>query len=149
MRRQLRPAALVGVVVSLLIVLVGSAGARSNATPPGKPTASKVLFFSSDGMRPDLMESYAAAGVMPTYKSLMDAGGRRASREEGGPGRLGRRPAVRDRRADRRLRELLLDARRADEAGRTGRAGRRRGVRHLIPGRELHARERLEERPGR
>jgi 2',3'-cyclic-nucleotide 2'-phosphodiesterase (5'-nucleotidase family) len=79
MRRQLRPAALVGVVVSLLIVLVGSAGARSNATPPGKPTASKVLFFSSDGMRPDLMESYAAAGVMPTYKSLMDAGVRGAN----------------------------------------------------------------------
>ncbi len=30
--------------------------------------------FASDGMRPDLMEKYAAEGVMPTYKALMEAG---------------------------------------------------------------------------
>ena len=30
--------------------------------------------FASDGMRPDLMEQYAAEGVMPTYEALMDAG---------------------------------------------------------------------------
>jgi hypothetical protein len=27
--------------------------------------------FGSDGMRPDLMEKYAKAGFMPTYKQLM------------------------------------------------------------------------------
>ncbi|MBI2762235.1 MAG: 5'-nucleotidase C-terminal domain-containing protein [Chloroflexi bacterium] len=44
--------------------------------PPGqgKPTADKVVFFASDGMRPDLMEKYAAAGYMPTYKNLMQQG---------------------------------------------------------------------------
>src|SRR4029434_1590068 len=33
-----------------------------------------TYIFSSDCMRPDLMESYAAQGVMPTYASLMAAG---------------------------------------------------------------------------
>ena len=30
--------------------------------------------FASDGMRPDLVEKFAAEGVMPTYQALMDAG---------------------------------------------------------------------------
>ena len=75
MRRHVAgPVALAGLVVLLLVVLggAGSAGALGSAT--AKPSASKVLFFSSDGMRPDLMESYASAGVMPTYKALMAAG---------------------------------------------------------------------------
>jgi 2',3'-cyclic-nucleotide 2'-phosphodiesterase (5'-nucleotidase family)/predicted AlkP superfamily phosphohydrolase/phosphomutase len=33
-----------------------------------------VVLYSSDGMRPDLMQKYAAAGEMPTYKSLMNNG---------------------------------------------------------------------------
>jgi hypothetical protein len=41
---------------------------------PGKPAAGKVLFFVADGMRPDLMESYARQGFMPTYSNLMDQG---------------------------------------------------------------------------
>ncbi len=44
------------------------------APPPSKPTAEKVIFFASDGMRPDLMEQYAAAGEMPTYAQLMAQG---------------------------------------------------------------------------
>jgi 2',3'-cyclic-nucleotide 2'-phosphodiesterase (5'-nucleotidase family) len=78
-RRLVGPAALAGLVLSMLVVLAagGSAGALGAAT--AKPSASKVLFFTSDGMRPDLMESYASAGVMPTYKALMDAGVRGAN----------------------------------------------------------------------
>jgi Type I phosphodiesterase / nucleotide pyrophosphatase len=41
---------------------------------PGKPAATKVLFFVADGMRPDLMESFARQGFMPTYSKLMDEG---------------------------------------------------------------------------
>lgn len=44
------------------------------APPPAKPTASGVVFFAADGMRPDLMEKYAAQGVMPTYAKLMATG---------------------------------------------------------------------------
>lgn len=43
------------------------------AAAAGAP-ASKVVFFSSDGMRPDLMETYAAQGAMPTYLQLMGSG---------------------------------------------------------------------------
>ena len=39
----------------------------------GAAQASKAIFFAADGMRPDLMEQYAAAGAMPTYAALMAA----------------------------------------------------------------------------
>jgi 2',3'-cyclic-nucleotide 2'-phosphodiesterase (5'-nucleotidase family) len=73
--RRLRrgPLALVLLAAVALAVPVGA-----SAVPPsgggGGPLATRALFFSSDGMRPDLMESYAAAGVMPTYQALMNAG---------------------------------------------------------------------------
>jgi predicted AlkP superfamily pyrophosphatase or phosphodiesterase len=52
-------------------------GAAHSAKPPSpKPSAQSVVFFNADGMRPDLMERYAAAGAMPTYKTLMDTGAR-------------------------------------------------------------------------
>jgi len=50
------------------------AGVVVAASPPAKPTASGVVFFAADGMRPDLMEKYAAQGVMPTYAKLMATG---------------------------------------------------------------------------
>src|SRR5215475_1153145 len=40
----------------------------------GPPHTDRLLLFSSDGMRPDLMEKYAGLGLMPAYKSLMNAG---------------------------------------------------------------------------
>jgi hypothetical protein len=43
---------------------------------PAKPAAARVLFFVADGMRPDLMESYARQGFMPAYSKLMDEGAR-------------------------------------------------------------------------
>ncbi len=36
--------------------------------------AKTAIFFASDGMRPDLMEKYAANGAMPTYAALMASG---------------------------------------------------------------------------
>ena len=60
-------------VLSLLIAPVGAMAAPESA-PANAPLTSKVIFFGSDGMRPDLMEQYAAAGDMPTYAALMAAG---------------------------------------------------------------------------
>lgn len=51
-------------------VLVGAA----QASPAQKPIATSVIFFSSDGMRPDLMEKYAAEGYLPTFRDLMHKG---------------------------------------------------------------------------
>jgi 2',3'-cyclic-nucleotide 2'-phosphodiesterase (5'-nucleotidase family)/predicted AlkP superfamily phosphohydrolase/phosphomutase len=45
--------------------------ADANATAGTKP---RGVVFSSDGMRPDLMERYAARGFMPTYRDLMRTG---------------------------------------------------------------------------
>ena len=59
-------------ILSLVILPAGAAAAPSSASA----LTSKVIFFSSDGMRPDLMEKYAAAGAMPTYASLMAKGQR-------------------------------------------------------------------------
>ncbi|HEY5903166.1 MAG TPA: alkaline phosphatase family protein [Anaerolineales bacterium] len=59
-------------ILSLVILPAGAAAAPSSASA----LANKVIFFSSDGMRPDLMEKYAAAGAMPTYASLMAKGQR-------------------------------------------------------------------------
>jgi 2',3'-cyclic-nucleotide 2'-phosphodiesterase (5'-nucleotidase family)/predicted AlkP superfamily phosphohydrolase/phosphomutase len=44
-----------------------------------KPSASRVVFFASDGMRPDLMERFANTGTMPTYNRLMKRGVRGAN----------------------------------------------------------------------
>ena len=61
------------VVISLLVLPAGALAAPDTA-PANAPLTSKVIFFSSDGMRPDLMEKYAAQGAMPTYAALMAAG---------------------------------------------------------------------------
>ena len=68
----------IGVVLTTAILLIGlfpGAAALSAAPPaPSKPSAEKVVFFAADGMRPDLMEKYAAQGAMPTYAKLMKDG---------------------------------------------------------------------------
>jgi 2',3'-cyclic-nucleotide 2'-phosphodiesterase (5'-nucleotidase family) len=62
-------------LVILFSPLASAAGpASSLAAAPSVPTAEKVIFFAADGMRPDLMERYAAEGAMPTYQQVMDAG---------------------------------------------------------------------------
>src|SRR5678816_4352584 len=60
-------------ILSLLVLPAGALAAPDNA-PANAALANRVVFFSSDGMRPDLMEQYAAAGAMPTYAALMAAG---------------------------------------------------------------------------
>ena len=66
------------VLLTLLTLLFSAAAAPTSAAPPPKQnpagSADRVVMFASDGMRPDLMKKYAADGVMPTYKALMDAG---------------------------------------------------------------------------
>ena len=54
----------------------GAAGAvqPASARAGGPGSADKVIFFSSDGMRPDLMERYASEGAMPTYADMMEDG---------------------------------------------------------------------------
>jgi 2',3'-cyclic-nucleotide 2'-phosphodiesterase (5'-nucleotidase family)/predicted AlkP superfamily phosphohydrolase/phosphomutase len=66
------PAVLTAAMLVLFLTLAGAAGAVKDGSAVG--SATKTLLFSSDGMRPDLMQSYAAAGAMPTYAQLMRNG---------------------------------------------------------------------------
>jgi 2',3'-cyclic-nucleotide 2'-phosphodiesterase (5'-nucleotidase family) len=61
------------VIVALLLVPSGAF-----AAPDKAPGQNKVIFFASDGMRQDLVESYAAQGLMPTMRKLLQAGSRAA-----------------------------------------------------------------------
>lgn len=65
---------LAAAVLVVLLVSLGAARAGAAKSSPSKPSADRVVFYSSDGMRPDLMQHYAAAGLMPTYKELMRQG---------------------------------------------------------------------------
>ena len=56
--------ALGGVLGATPVVAESTVGATP--APTGVGAASRALLFSSDGMRPDLMERYAAAGAMAT-----------------------------------------------------------------------------------
>ena len=73
MKRAFAPAALAG-LFAVFVLVVGSSGAGAAKPGSAAGSADRVVLFSSDGMRPDLMEKYAKAGVMPTYKKLMDEG---------------------------------------------------------------------------
>ena len=61
-------------IISLLVLPAGALAASDNAAPSAPATSNKFVLFASDGMRPDLMEQYAAQGFMPTYAALMAAG---------------------------------------------------------------------------
>ena len=64
------------VVAALLLSPVSLArhANHSSAASSASALATKSIFFAADGMRPDLMEKYAAQGVMPTYAALMRNG---------------------------------------------------------------------------
>lgn len=65
--------------VHLLLMFAILLGLYSTPASSANAAVGRVLFFASDGMRPDLMENYAAQGAMPTYAALMDAGVRGAN----------------------------------------------------------------------
>jgi 2',3'-cyclic-nucleotide 2'-phosphodiesterase (5'-nucleotidase family) len=72
MNRRLGLTVLVALLPGLVAVS-GSSSIGANAAQGFAPV-SKAVFFSSDGMRPDLMERFAAEGVMPNYAQLMQTG---------------------------------------------------------------------------
>jgi len=68
-------AMLVLALAPLLVVLTSSSAMARGRGPSGHvSTNDPVILFSSDGMRPDLMWRYAHAGLMPTYRELIDRG---------------------------------------------------------------------------
>ncbi len=64
-------------ILSLLLVPTGALAAPGSA-PAYAPGKDKVIFFASDGMRQDLVENYAAQGLMPTMGKLLQSGAKAA-----------------------------------------------------------------------
>src|SRR5215208_3082806 len=72
-RRRLLAPAFSAVAALVMVMTLGAGSAIAKKGDDGRPVE-KVVLFSSDGMRPDLMERYAKAGFMPTYAALMKDG---------------------------------------------------------------------------
>jgi len=62
------------ILIPVLLLPLLPPASTVQAAKPVKPSASRVVMFSSDGMRPDLMNKYVAQGAMPTYAQLVAAG---------------------------------------------------------------------------
>jgi 2',3'-cyclic-nucleotide 2'-phosphodiesterase (5'-nucleotidase family)/predicted AlkP superfamily phosphohydrolase/phosphomutase len=63
------------VVLASPLALAGtSAGAVTRPAPQAPAAVDKLLLFAADGMRPDLVERYAAEGAMPEAARLMATG---------------------------------------------------------------------------
>jgi 2',3'-cyclic-nucleotide 2'-phosphodiesterase (5'-nucleotidase family)/predicted AlkP superfamily phosphohydrolase/phosphomutase len=59
----------------IISMLVPAGVSASSATASENwPLTPKVIFFASDGMRPDLVDKYLGEGLMPTYADLLDTG---------------------------------------------------------------------------
>jgi len=70
-------------VLSILIILSlvfvpYTASAAPDTQPNNTPLASKVIFFTSDGLRQDMVESFASQGLMPTMNHLLSSGAKAA-----------------------------------------------------------------------
>jgi predicted AlkP superfamily pyrophosphatase or phosphodiesterase len=72
-KRRAISIAVLGALVVGLVATVASAGG-SVTSESAAPLADNVVLFAADGMRPDLVDKYAAAGAMPEMKKLMEAG---------------------------------------------------------------------------
>ncbi len=62
------------VALAMVPAMAVTVPTTASGATTSKPASDSVIFFAADGMRPDLMQSYAAAGLMPTYKELMAKG---------------------------------------------------------------------------
>jgi 2',3'-cyclic-nucleotide 2'-phosphodiesterase (5'-nucleotidase family) len=66
-------------VLLILALLLSPAQALVSAAPtageaPDSKNHERVIFFASDGLRQDLVETYARQGLMPTMKKLLNSG---------------------------------------------------------------------------
>lgn len=64
-------------VLSVILALATLFSLVTTAAKPGpspEGPSRNIIFFSADGMRPDLMEKYVDEGVMPTYEKLIKVG---------------------------------------------------------------------------
>ena len=70
-----RRTALLALAAAALAMVATASSATAHGKPRGgDPKTQRVILFSSDGMRPDLMWKYAHSGLMPNYRGLIRDG---------------------------------------------------------------------------
>ncbi len=75
-RSKIWSRSILGLCVGATLIAPSSAFATTtgHSGKSNKPPAEKAVLFAADGMRPDLVDRYAAKGAMPTMKDLMRKG---------------------------------------------------------------------------
>ncbi|MGP1674496.1 MAG: alkaline phosphatase family protein, partial [Candidatus Limnocylindrales bacterium] len=66
--------ALVWLTIVALLASLAAAPASVTAAAPSKPRVDRAVLFAADGLRQDLVESYAKQGQMPTMRSFLRNG---------------------------------------------------------------------------
>ncbi len=74
MKRRTRPALIATIALLAAVLPLAAAPATPQAAQSPAGSAEKMILFSSDGMRQDLVEDYVADGGMDTYDALLDTG---------------------------------------------------------------------------
>ena len=65
-------------VVSMLVMPAGALAASGDAAPDSQSNGEKVIFFSSDGLRQDMVEAFASQRLLPAMAKLLRTGARAA-----------------------------------------------------------------------
>jgi Type I phosphodiesterase / nucleotide pyrophosphatase len=73
-RRRSRRLFTLALVLAVLGALLATAGPARTATAQPAPDEQAAILFAADGMRPDLVDRFAAAGVMPNMRELKRRG---------------------------------------------------------------------------
>lgn len=72
---KLRRVPYIVMVIAILAGLLTTAGISPSKAPEGpNPPLEKVIFFVADGMRQDMVQKYAAKGIMPEMADLLKKG---------------------------------------------------------------------------
>ena len=73
---RIRARSRLAAAATTFVLLVTSLAIPVSAAKPSNtfPLTSKVVYFAADGMRPDKVDQYAADGVMPEMRGLMNSG---------------------------------------------------------------------------
>jgi Type I phosphodiesterase / nucleotide pyrophosphatase len=73
-RRRSRRLFSLALVIAVLGALLATAGPASTAAAQAAPAEQAAILFAADGMRPDLVDRFAASGVMPNMRELKRRG---------------------------------------------------------------------------
>jgi 2',3'-cyclic-nucleotide 2'-phosphodiesterase (5'-nucleotidase family)/predicted AlkP superfamily phosphohydrolase/phosphomutase len=73
-RRRVTGSGVVALMLLALAMVAVTGGATAGTQQSSGPLSTKAILFAADGMRPDLVDRYAAQGVLPVMSDVMAKG---------------------------------------------------------------------------